>query len=170
MTITIPRRKRHGRHADQRDETRYPDLPNSGASVTEAIAALPDAPVNGTHPYDQPLPQGMRERINGRRPHGSRHTQAWTPDFAEKGKRPRPYAPPAAVRRPYPWIPDTWHPRPSAWVQERMGTVTYPVPGAQPSEVAEFFRRIDLITGTKSSFGRPSRCTAWARGITAGEM
>ena len=166
MSFTLHRKR--PRHAGQRDETRYPDLPNAGASVTEAIAALEDAPANGTHPYSAPLPQDMRERVSGRRSRGSRHTQAWTPEFAHEGKRPRPYAPPNSPVRPYPWIPDTWRPRPSAFVRERMDAITYPAPGAQPSEVAEFFRRIDHITGTTSSFGRPFRCVAWARGITAG--
>lgn len=112
------------------------------------------APEPGSHPFEQ-------------RPRGTRHTVPFTPDFAETSGLARPYAP----RNTRPRTPDTWsrraHPltqqgrSADEFVQERMRDLDYPAPGAAPSEVARFMRRISVITGTRSTFEQPAQCTAW---------
>lgn len=142
---------------------------------------LPSVAPPGVDPYGAPLPRDIRERIEGRaRPvppgGGQRHTVPFAHESDQRGKRPRPYAPQPAPRRPY-RLPDNWRRQMlptqqgqdlASFVRDRMRGLEYPAPGAQPSEVAAFMARVDIITGTRSPFTRPERCVAWARGITDG--
>lgn len=145
------------------------DLPAAvppGAYPPEDIPVPParPAPPRGLHPYAAPL-------LNAPRKPGTRHTEPFRPDFAEEGARPRPYAP---RNMPRPWlIPDTWRRREhpltqqgrdlTVFIREHMGAITYPSPGASPSEAAAFFRRISVITGTRSTLEQPSQCVAWTQ-------
>ncbi len=135
----------------------------------------------GAHPYGAPLPQDIRERIEEHpRPQpprrGQRHTVPFAHDFDQRGNLPRPYAPQPARHDAY-RLPDNWRRQMlptqqgqslAGFVRDRMQDLVYPAPGAQPSEVAAFMARVDIITGTRSTFTRPARCIAWARGITDG--
>lgn len=163
----------------------FPQAPWAGTppSFREGLAMIGLlADQRGINPYDAPLPKTLRDRANPDwrqrqpvRPRGTRHTVPFKPEFAEEGARPRPYTP---RNMPRPWlVPDTWRRRShpltqqghdlTEFVQEHMQAITYPSPHASPSEVAAFFRRVSVITGTRSSFEQPARCSGWVRAIGA---
>lgn len=183
--------RRGAKHARQRTEDLDMDLTMRWLHLVEEprrrrVAGRAPAPAAlgwalGMDPYAAPLPQDIRERIEGRaRPvpprRGSRHTVPFAHDFDQRANRSRPYAPQPVARQPY-RLPDNWRRQTlptqqgqslARFVRDRMRDLEYPAPGAQPSEVAAFMARVDIITGTRSTFTRPARCIAWARGITGG--
>jgi len=150
------------------------------ASVPAGAFPPEDIPLTapaGTHPFGAPLTAAIREHAQTwrqrpvQRSRGTRHTEPFRPDFDVQGNLPRPYVP---GNRPW-LLPDTWrrHGHPltqqgrdlAGFVQDAMAALAYPAPGAPPSEVAAFMRRVSVITGTASSFEQPARCTAWALAI-----
>lgn len=173
MSVLSPFR-RHGRHAGSNP------FPEPEETLPEALAKLPPG-----HPVHQPLPPQPHVRglhpfvaplLSGPRRGGSRHTEPFRPEFAEEGELARPYAP---VGRPLrPWlVPDTFRRKPgnvsqqgvsaAEFVRERLTALSYPAPGARPSEMAAFMRRVSVITGTRSSFEQAARCVAWAPALEA---
>lgn len=162
---------------DPRGPVRQPMFPEHGA--TRPARHTPTGPQrtapSGTHPFDAPVtrtgPNGTVRYAPPARPRTARHTEAWTPDFAEQGQRPRPYGPRGNPIRPlppeYPKAAPQIRARHAVTSGVRVERLAYPVPDGfsrHAREYAELMRHVSLATGTHSRYENPA---AWGAATIA---
>jgi hypothetical protein len=134
-------------------------IPNGAADLPGTAEAMMREMALGfprrEHPYGPPV------QVPGR---GAAHTQAWKPDFAEPVRRARPYVPsvplpPEAEVLPpqigdelaagFPWQALAEPGEEARGTRQRTMSLNHPEPGAGISELREYMRTVDEVTGTR---------------------